>query len=234
MSAEPTSPPDPDEPHLIDEDLPCPECEYNLRGLTMPRCPECGHRFAWTDLPDMRNLSAPEGGVLASLVVLTLLGVGIMAIIAPIVIWLPHALGGLVVVVPVVAILASFVVSGIQSLIEQAAAAAVIGLPGWRRFRAWWEGVLIGYGLGSLTLYIAGHPYVPIESFGTWRDSLRLWPWLLLVAVEAVVVQWWVVGRRLRGWGEPVPPRRLLLACLVGRAVVVVPWLYLTRHLTPG
>ncbi len=32
----------------------CPMCEYNLRGLTEPRCPECGYHFAWKDLLDAR------------------------------------------------------------------------------------------------------------------------------------------------------------------------------------
>lgn len=29
-----------------EEDIACPRCGYNLRGLTVPRCPECGLRFA--------------------------------------------------------------------------------------------------------------------------------------------------------------------------------------------
>src|SRR5436309_12057996 len=28
----------------------CPLCGYNLRGLNTPRCPECGHQFAWAEL----------------------------------------------------------------------------------------------------------------------------------------------------------------------------------------
>jgi hypothetical protein len=31
--------------HDPDRDLPCPRCRYNLRGLTTPRCPECGLSF---------------------------------------------------------------------------------------------------------------------------------------------------------------------------------------------
>ena len=30
----------------------CPLCDYDLRGLAEPRCPECGYRFAWPDLID--------------------------------------------------------------------------------------------------------------------------------------------------------------------------------------
>src|SRR5260221_14069848 len=33
----------------------CPMCEYNLRGLTEPRCPECGYRFEWKVLADAKT-----------------------------------------------------------------------------------------------------------------------------------------------------------------------------------
>ena len=33
-------------------DLHCPLCDYNLRGLTEPRCPECGYTFRWVELTD--------------------------------------------------------------------------------------------------------------------------------------------------------------------------------------
>jgi len=36
----------------ITEDIRCPLCDYNLRGLTEPRCPECGFRFSWPELLD--------------------------------------------------------------------------------------------------------------------------------------------------------------------------------------
>ena len=41
----------------VDQDVPCPLCDYNLRGTTEPRCPECGYRFEWRDLldPDRRR-----------------------------------------------------------------------------------------------------------------------------------------------------------------------------------
>ena len=37
----------------------CPLCEYDLRGLTEPRCPECGYRFEWADLLDPRKRLHP-------------------------------------------------------------------------------------------------------------------------------------------------------------------------------
>jgi hypothetical protein len=39
---------------VVTHDLHCPLCEYNLRGLIEPRCPECGHRFNWAALQDER------------------------------------------------------------------------------------------------------------------------------------------------------------------------------------
>jgi hypothetical protein len=36
----------------IHERLSCPLCEYDLRGLVEPRCPECGYRFEWAQLLD--------------------------------------------------------------------------------------------------------------------------------------------------------------------------------------
>ncbi len=36
----------------IEEEVSCPLCEYLLRGLIEPRCPECGYRFDWPDLLD--------------------------------------------------------------------------------------------------------------------------------------------------------------------------------------
>jgi hypothetical protein len=36
----------------VDQDIPCPLCGYNLRGLPEARCPECGGKFDWPDLTD--------------------------------------------------------------------------------------------------------------------------------------------------------------------------------------
>ena len=36
----------------IAHDVCCPLCDYNLRGLSDPRCPECGHRFDWAVVTD--------------------------------------------------------------------------------------------------------------------------------------------------------------------------------------
>ena len=38
--------------NTISEEILCPLCDYNLRGLIEPRCPECGYRFEWRGLLD--------------------------------------------------------------------------------------------------------------------------------------------------------------------------------------
>jgi len=45
-------PPPADAAPVSGEAVHCPLCEYDLRGLTEPRCPECGFRFDWADLTD--------------------------------------------------------------------------------------------------------------------------------------------------------------------------------------
>ena len=34
-------------------DIPCPECDYNLRGLRQPKCPECGSRLKFGSLDEL-------------------------------------------------------------------------------------------------------------------------------------------------------------------------------------
>jgi hypothetical protein len=40
-------------------DVTCPLCGYNLRGLTEPRCPDCGHQFTWRGLLDESSWRHP-------------------------------------------------------------------------------------------------------------------------------------------------------------------------------
>jgi hypothetical protein len=50
----PPAPRAPDAPDwdAVSEDIRCPLCRYDLRGLAEPRCPECGYRFRWPELLD--------------------------------------------------------------------------------------------------------------------------------------------------------------------------------------
>ena len=36
----------------VREEVRCPLCEYDLRGLAEPRCPECGYAFTWPEVTD--------------------------------------------------------------------------------------------------------------------------------------------------------------------------------------
>src|SRR6185369_16048420 len=45
-------------PQGIDQDVLCPLCDYNLRGLTEARCPECGYRTTWDELRNRPPLHA--------------------------------------------------------------------------------------------------------------------------------------------------------------------------------
>jgi hypothetical protein len=40
-------------------ELACPLCAYSLRGLTDPRCPECGFAFTWAELLDAKRDQHP-------------------------------------------------------------------------------------------------------------------------------------------------------------------------------
>ena len=51
-AAPPTPPAAPPDAPSLHEAVQCPLCDYDLRGLTEPRCPECGYRFEWADLTD--------------------------------------------------------------------------------------------------------------------------------------------------------------------------------------
>lgn len=43
----------------ITHDVHCPLCEYNLRGIREPRCPECGYRFEWEEVLNPRRAEHP-------------------------------------------------------------------------------------------------------------------------------------------------------------------------------
>ncbi|HLL88571.1 MAG TPA: hypothetical protein VK324_04655 [Tepidisphaeraceae bacterium] len=50
----PPSPPPGTSPDwaAVTDRVACPPCDYELRGLVEPRCPECGYQFAWHELLD--------------------------------------------------------------------------------------------------------------------------------------------------------------------------------------
>jgi hypothetical protein len=59
LAADPAAAPStPDWSTLADE-IQCPLCDYNLRGLVEPRCPECGYQFDWIELLDAKRRVHP-------------------------------------------------------------------------------------------------------------------------------------------------------------------------------
>ena len=55
-----TSAPPPDlSANPSDLEISCPLCEYNLRGLSEPRCPECGYQFVWAELIEAMRIAHP-------------------------------------------------------------------------------------------------------------------------------------------------------------------------------
>jgi hypothetical protein len=59
MSAVPMTNPESPDWDTIPHEVHCPLCEYNLRGIRDPRCPECGYRFEWPDMLSPRRADHP-------------------------------------------------------------------------------------------------------------------------------------------------------------------------------
>ena len=55
-AARPETPPD---WSTFTADVPCPLCDYSLRGLAEPRCPECGYASNWHDLLNREKFEHP-------------------------------------------------------------------------------------------------------------------------------------------------------------------------------
>ena len=74
MPTDPPTRPHPVVEYLAHRDVPCPGCNYNLRGLQTPSCPECGRVLAIDDIRiPRRRLSELMAGRLLCLIVATVL-----------------------------------------------------------------------------------------------------------------------------------------------------------------
>ncbi len=120
------------------------------------------------------------------------------------------------------AALFAFPISAIQAAVEYGYASIFLGLPNWRRFGAWWEGVLIGYGACALTVFFTGLSVTLSVGAGGLESVRRFWPLLLLTALESGLIQWWVVRYRARCWNDPIPGKRLAVACVGAKLVAFV------------
>lgn len=61
---------------LAERDVPCPMCKYNLRGLAMPSCPECG-----SEIEIAVGLTEPRMGAFIAGAVGLAMGVGFNGLI---------------------------------------------------------------------------------------------------------------------------------------------------------
>ncbi|MBN1346758.1 MAG: hypothetical protein JXQ73_28970 [Phycisphaerae bacterium] len=208
----------------LDEDVPCPQCGYNLRGLTHPQCPECGYQFEWLDVPDMRTKPTEYSTRNIILLMITFVGAFVLMIAGGEVLAILLALAATaLVMIPLAAL---------QSVFECLAAWPSVGVLTWRRFKTWVKGVLIGYGACSMTFWVLGQILAgTTQNPWEWRAAAASWAVLALTAVESFVIQVWVLNRSARYGLEPIPPRRLLAGCLLAKAPITAFWLWLLREL---
>ena len=59
QSTEPAAATGPPDWTASDAQIECPLCEYNLRGLSETRCPECGYTFTWAEVLDPNRRRHP-------------------------------------------------------------------------------------------------------------------------------------------------------------------------------
>lgn len=197
-------------PEGVSQDVPCPECGYNLRGLTVPRCPECGYEFDWATLSELIEQAGQRRSGRAT--------------------W-TDALSALVIVFGFVVLMVSdvgllvfgfmlvFVVGVAQTAVELGPASLVLGGPTWKRCFAWWEGALIGLGVCAVTILAAGYGTYLFDRRWVPGEKMRFLPLLLLLMAESYVVQCFIFRWRMALFGERISVLRLLLGCLLARTI---------------
>ncbi len=227
-TSEPSSEPTSDVPAL-DQDVPCPECDDNLRGLTVPRCAECGFQFEWSDSdvfkrpkPDWIERHPKQAASLALLFL-------VIAFLVPGLLSAPRQTIGILMLV--VFLGSPIIGPTVQAVLEYLVLLPLLGLPSWKRVRAWWEGVLIGCALVHMTLYLCGWWLSWLDELQPWTSLARRWPLIVLVTLETFAVQWLVVSLRARRWELDIPAKRLILSCAVAKLAVAIMWLYSVRML---
>lgn len=183
----------------------------------MPRCPECGFQFDWSDVARFREHKLSKGELWLAITIAIVPLVGLVVAIPQF----------LLLLVPAIFVL----IAGLQASIEYAVVVPIIGLPSWRRFRAWWEGVIISHAVCHLTWYASGWHFSWLNDLQPWSVVLRLWPVMVLTTAEAFVVQWLVMRARTRRWELGISPGRLVLSCALAKLIAAVPWLLFARML---
>ncbi len=197
-------------PGGLDCDVPCLQCGYNLRGLIEPHCPECGFQFDWATLPQLIELARLRRRRNTSLIN----GLILLVIILGVLILLATDVGLLV-----FGFIFALAVGAVQTLVELGPASLFVGAPTWKRFFAWWEGVLIGFGVCAATILMSGYGTCLFDRRWVPGEKMRFLPLLVLLAAESYVVQCIIVRWRMALFGERVPVRRLLLGCLLAKCI---------------
>lgn len=210
-------------------DLPCPRCDYNLKGLLVPRCPECGLTISWESARSavkVKEQIAKErrtGAILG----FSLIGlIGIFALLGEMGARIAIMLFGSFFIVALIA----FPLSAIQALLEISLLYPVLGFGGMKRFRAWWEGVLITYGACGFAS-MAFRPRSIIQ-FGRleWDSMEFVLRALFIPIVLSTAIQLAVLWQRNKRWNLGLQSPRLIPALLGVKTLFAVIWILMIEY----
>ncbi len=163
-------------PEGLDADLPCPECDYNLRGLRTPRCPECGYIFRWDDVPRLL-----ERGKQSHTYKYVIWGAAFILLITGIVYWpIPVIIAAWIMLVGMF----SFV-AWLNTRFELLFARLMMPGLSRRHEQYWWLGMMCALVVTFLTASIFAPVPEAYIRHGPWAMS---WDhWLVLVAVVTLM-----------------------------------------------
>jgi hypothetical protein len=223
----------------------CPQCGCDLGDLAHARCPKCNFEYnhetlhRWETTPILARVRTALFGVTVGLVVIVLLHSGTLIGRSS---GLTNTLVGLDPLEACADLLLGL--SAIQACFELGLTMPILGVPRWRRCWIWWEGIVIGYGVCAITLYLTGCTVSLFEAgfllfddyhgrVYFYRIHLGLSPTSqvsmamgLVLAVESILVQWAVVAYRTRLSGCPTPRKRLAAACLLAKSLTSLLWAF--------
>lgn len=131
------------------------------------------------------------------------------------------------IIIPVATV---FTISGIQAFLELTVVSPLLKYPDKKLFRAWWEGILISYGLSGVLMHYSGYAhyyyyvFTPNYKFAPVNtNALPEWAIISITALGAFVLQYATVRYRLRYWREDSKPE-LSLACLIAKTFSAALW----------
>jgi len=199
-------------PEGLAVDLECPQCEYNWRGLTTPRCPECGFHFEWHDVPRLLH-GARSRPTRRERMIRGVIWAGVAVVLLPFAV--PLSMVGTVLFTSVAL---AGLVAGFELLLTRLFTDEV----GVEHFRRWWEGALISYGLAALTCLFLGFDVLAALRGGWTHLTAGMWLFIVLLVIELTVLQYAVIAMREKHWGYPIEPVRVLAAVVFSKVSVVI------------